>query len=278
MSDPDLTTEIVGYRQWRVTPELCLRAAAHREHATWTPGVNEAVCRRIAALTTFSYSDESARIEPCGDTPGQECECGFYALHGPSDFWYGNQGQNQGLWAGFAISATDADPLVSGVIVGWGKVQVHHQGFRAQFARIVALALPESKRDAVVTRAVAAAYGVPCVPVDELPRIAAEFGSTVPAEMRPEKPEPKQDLLTATWGQLYTQYVGGGYVAGNTLMPAPSGHYFTPPSYLTHLWTPAPSPPKAPRPQSRFERKQSNRQGPGGKRRGPKNIDPRGSR
>lgn len=196
MTKPDLTTEIIGYRQWYVTPDLKLRAAGFGP-ALWTPGVNTAVCGRVSKPShSFHYSSSGAMYEkhkpnPCGDTPGSDCKCGFYALHDPSDFWYGKRPETAFAQAIQKQTAIGSDPLVSGIVVAWGKVEVHHQGFRSEFARIAALALPEGKRDTAVIRAAAADYGVLCVSVEELPKIAAEFGTTVPIDMRPDKPKPR---------------------------------------------------------------------------------------
>lgn len=191
MIEPDLTTEIIGYRQWYVGRNLELRAAGRRGQ-TWVPGANEAVCGRFRRpdFTARPASYEKSKPHPCGDTPGSDCECGFYALHDPSDFWYGKP-KRDALASQVAKMTADPDPLVSGIIVAWGKVEVHHKGFRAQHARVAALATPQGKRDAAVIRAAAAEYGAACVPVEELPKIAAEFGATVPVDMRPEKPKPR---------------------------------------------------------------------------------------
>jgi hypothetical protein len=102
----------------------------------------------------------------------------------------------------FTTGTPDPDPLVSGIIVGWGRIQVHHQGFRSEFARVAALAVPRTKRDAAIVRAVAAEYDVPCVPAGGLARIADEFGSTIPESLRPEKPAPTSDQLLFG-GQLF---------------------------------------------------------------------------
>lgn len=195
MTEPDLTTEVVGYRQWYVTTDLELRAAGFGRGGTWERGENTAKCGRMKEAP-ISRSLHSSRLyiddfsyeyvdDPCGDSPGEKCECGFYALHDPSDHWYGKDSGLMSVW-----HQANTDPLLSGIIVAWGKVQVHHQGFRAEHARIAALALPKTKRDQAVARAVASAYGVPCVPSEELPLIAAEYGGTVPVEYRPDKPEP----------------------------------------------------------------------------------------
>jgi hypothetical protein len=198
VTDPVLTGEVVGYRQWRVTPDLELRAAAHRGRDVWSLGENAAVCRRMCDPVSGSiFSTLVGPIAaPCDDTPGPDCECGFYGLHSPNDLWYGSSALStlSGLFT-FSTGLDDPDPLVSGVIVAWGKMQVHHQGFRAEFARVAALAIPESKRDAAVARAVAAAYDVPCVPAKALPKIGDEFGSTVPEGLRPPAPERNPDDL-----------------------------------------------------------------------------------
>lgn len=199
MTGPDLTTEVVGYRQWYVTSDLDLRAAGFGKGGVWTPGANTAKCGRMTrpSLPSFGSSIhygeyETPKPNPCGDTPGHDCQCGFYALHDPSDFWYGPR-QAASAFTQAMVRET-SDPLISGVVVAWGKLEVHHQGFRAEHARIAALALPDGKRDAAVARAAAAAYGALCVPVAELPQIAAEFGTTVPQEMRPrKKPKPKPE-------------------------------------------------------------------------------------
>lgn len=201
-----LSTEVIGYRQWHITPDLTLRAA-HKRDQVWTVGTNTAVCKPhdVPDPETHEYHTP----EPCAECPSSDHECGIYALHDPSDFWYGKGSSYYNMRA---IWDTGNDPLVSGVIAAWGAMEVHHSGFRTQHARVVALALPETKRDAAVARAVANAYGVPLVPVDELPRIAAEFGSTVPVEMRPTKPEP---TLTSG-GMMVTfngAYSGGGLTA-----------------------------------------------------------------
>lgn len=256
MSEPHLTTEIVGYRQWRVSPELELRAAAHRDRTTWTLGINTAACGRrkadrsyfvgLSQLAAPPYSvDDPFRPDPCGDTPGEACECGFYGLHDPGDLWYGKQPRNA-LQAAM-LGMVDLDPLLSGIILGWGKVQVHHQGFRSEFAR-----------------AVAQIYDVPCVAAGVLPKIADEFGGAIPAALRPPRPERKDDTQ-----QLMARLA----------------RFLAPPQSASALWaafpTSKPEPalnPEAPKPA--LPAKQSNRQGPHqGTPRPPKRLggNPRGA-
>lgn len=228
MTEPDLIGEVVGYRQWRVTDDLELRAAGWRsKHDTWTPGANTAQCGRLRAIDDREGWATQQVPSPCGDCPGDDCHCGFYGLHDPSDHWYGpNARQARGLM--FFATTPDPDPLLSGIIVAWGAMQVHHGGFRAQHARVAALAMPESLRDQAVARAVAEKYGVPLVPAVQIPKIAAEFGDTVPLEMRPEKPKPKTDDLWTVAAGGYTmtwtapiQWTWGAPVAPSVPPPAP---------------------------------------------------------
>lgn len=174
---PELTTEVVGFRQWRVRDDLKLRAA-HKQQAVWGTGVIKATCHPHA-----NPFNEGRTKDPCKVSPGPCGECGLYALHSPDDFWYGKSGA-RGTLGGIVPSP---DPLIAGIVVAWGEMEVHATGFRAQFARIVALATPESRRDAAVARAVAGEYGVPLVAADALPQIASEFGQTVPEELRPKR-------------------------------------------------------------------------------------------
>lgn len=171
--------EVIGFRQWAVGDDLDLRSAVAR-HA-WVPGDNTAQCMR---------GDGHRR---CKHAPGEGCDCGLYALHTPN-FWY-SQGRRDPF--SFYYGDPVGLPMVAGLVAAWGKLEVHHAGFRAERARIVAIALPEIRRDAVVALAVAKEYGAAAVPQDELERVASEFGTLVPEGMRPEKPEPQPGGLLA---------------------------------------------------------------------------------
>ena len=59
------------------------------------------------------------------DVPNADCSCGIYARHQPAS---GTNGQ------------------VAGVIEAWGKIEVGTNGFRAQRARLIALANPMKVR------------------------------------------------------------------------------------------------------------------------------------
>lgn len=249
--EPDrLSCEVLGYRQWKVNADMRLSSAVIS--TVWEPGVNEAHCAPEGGAVLYQHFMMELPPESSHDAPQKGCHCGFYALHKPT-FWYDEHD---------SYLSAKGDQAVSGLVAGWGRVEVHHEGFRAQYARVVAIAAPKDKRGALLARAVADEYGVPCVPRAELERVASEFGNPVPEDMRPKAPErPKEDpFQVAGRGGFVSQGYApvGSMVAfsasgmlGNAVVPA--GQIYThthralPPSRI-HTWTWATSPtPKPPR-------------------------------
>jgi hypothetical protein len=129
---------LVGYREWAV------RSAAGREptlaslfYATeWPPdGVLEARCFRPLAMHQL-FSNQAR-------TPTRRCECGIHA-YARSDFtpWLGLGGIR-----------------VRGIVSGWGRYVRGTVGWRARYARILAL-LDHPEYPEPVMR-LAARYDVP---------------------------------------------------------------------------------------------------------------------
>ena len=59
------------------------------------------------------------------DSPHEHCQCGIYAYHVPGPrSWFG-----EAYWC-------------EGVLSAWGRIVVHDDGFRAEHARVEALAVP----------------------------------------------------------------------------------------------------------------------------------------
>lgn len=178
MSDrcPDLTQRVVGYRHWIVKDgRLC--PAAARAQPPWRPGANEARCATELAQALHATKRERPKsMDPkligAHDAPHPDCFCGLYAYHAPELSDYGHHGQE--------------NPAVLGAVVGWGRIAVHKDGWRAQHAEVVALAC--ERGDERIIEA-AARYGVPVVHPVELPEVAAEHGSPVPVQMRPAPPD-----------------------------------------------------------------------------------------
>jgi hypothetical protein len=63
------------------------------------------------------------------EAPANDCSCGIYACHQPTD----DQVRGASTLAPFQ--------KVMGVVEAWGRVELGHRGFRAQHARVLALAV-----------------------------------------------------------------------------------------------------------------------------------------
>jgi hypothetical protein len=110
-----------------------------------------------------------------GRAPDPACVCGIYALFAPYRLW---------------------DPrgagLVPGAVVLWGRIEVHDGGMRAEYARIVALALPSfvSRRGKAAVGRVADRLGVEAVPARRLEAAALGYGGPLPPALLPTSVEP----------------------------------------------------------------------------------------
>lgn len=156
---PDLVTAVIGFRHWRLRgSELWSFRATER----WQRGVQVAHCE------AGSHA---------GPAPANGCTCGIYAWYGPPPR---------------GASATTSD-LVAGAVALWGQIELHAHGMRAQYAMVVALALPFSwgdKRRRLL--AAAEALEVPAVPARRLKAAALEHGELIPRSMRPPDLEPNK--------------------------------------------------------------------------------------
>jgi hypothetical protein len=92
----------------------------------WAPGASEASCD----ATRWTLRGRRAR-HPGRAAPQRDCGCGLYALQAPWDF------------AGFLprrhFGVSDEANAVVGVVAGWGRAFRGKHGWRAQFAKPVAL-------------------------------------------------------------------------------------------------------------------------------------------
>jgi hypothetical protein len=167
--------EVIGFRRWWIGRDLNLLplSAASR----WEPGVQVARCSPmfISGYLATRPQDHAA--------PAINCDCGIYAHHA-------REALMDGPWPSYTVGDSW---YVEGVIQAWGRLAVHAEGFRAEFARVVALALPEKYETLrFLVPAVARRYGAVACESAELERIAREFGDPVAADLRP-RPEPLID-------------------------------------------------------------------------------------
>ena len=146
MTVPDLFEPLVGFRAWHVGTDGALVPWSAGTTGTWRPGTNEARCLAPGAKRHRA--------------PGHRCTCGLYGL---------TDSRDPRLLAG---------RQAVGAIVAWGDVELHRTGFRAQYARIVALGAPHGCQPAHPERlrTAAARYGVPVVPLGRLRDVALEHG------------------------------------------------------------------------------------------------------
>lgn len=113
-----------GFREWDLVSGVDgapprLAAITARTIWPWTPAV-EARCHRNDIASTQRYSLGRITEHDPEDVPAAHCTCGFYAKHRPDP-------------------ASIGQPRIAGVIEAWGKVEVGERGFRARYARLVAL-------------------------------------------------------------------------------------------------------------------------------------------
>jgi hypothetical protein len=173
-----------AYRAW--TFDGYKLRSANPAGGHWTPGVNHAECRRSAyeysALVpnTWAASTGLNRVQPSRSAhaaPHHRCHCGLYAWHDPARL--------PGA-SGFAAE------YVYGAILAWGRIEVHGDGLRAEYAEPVLLAYDESQSYKHVRRvqAIGSELGLPVVEVDELEEASKAFGEPVPRELRPDRGQP----------------------------------------------------------------------------------------
>lgn len=163
MTAPDLAAPVVAFRSWRlaggllVSPFIPCRWEGRVMHADCYDA-NRGLTRGVGWLAGPHAS------------PHADCRCGIYAYHAPGPrSWFG-----EAYWC-------------EGIVSAWGRIVVHGDGFRAEHARVEALAVPDGldRLGPAQVRAVAAALGVPVVEHAELEAQAAALGGGVPLVLRP---------------------------------------------------------------------------------------------
>ena len=160
---PDLVEPVTGFRAWRLgrdrllSPYIPCRWEGRTMHAECYDA-NRSLLRGRGWLA-----------EP-HDAPDARCQCGIYAYHRPGlRAYYGDF-----AWA-------------EGAITAWGRIEVHADGFRAQHARIEALAWPdrEGPRVRATIERVARDLGVPLVERASLDAVAPAVGRALPDSLIP---------------------------------------------------------------------------------------------
>lgn len=166
---------VAGFRTWQWTPEdpltlySVLTTAPGHEWAGWRrDGPTRATCYG----KTRCGSTLLLRIELGDDVlhstapPQAACRCGLHAWHRLGDCIL----YERGPWHG-----------VTGAVLGWGRTFIYAEGWRAEFARVIALVQdPDLPVDALARAYCAAVAGR-----DAVEAYALEFGERAPEAAAP---------------------------------------------------------------------------------------------
>lgn len=185
------TGKALGFRSWKL--EGYALKSANEQFGGWKVGEpTEAKCRRdgfVAAMVGITPAQARAYygigFAPEGhDAPHPDCECGLYALHAP---------EFMSRWH------HDEPLMVHGAVLGWGRMEVHHEGFRAQYAQPVMLAFDGDRQPynhCERVKAMGEELGLPVVEWAEFEAEARKLAEPVPEDLRPEAPRPVNHNLT----------------------------------------------------------------------------------
>ena len=184
-------TPAIGFRVWRIDEMLTEpRLASPHRFAAWLPGAPlKAECKGELGPRALANPHQK---QPGVAPPVETCTCGIYAYHDKDEMLE-------------AITSR----LVGGVILAWGRLTIHQEGFRAEFARPLALCYPQlfvRSMAGSVTR-VADVYRLPVLDASHIAVFAAEFGDTY----RPP-PEPSVDWtarVATSVRRVFGEWFGG---------------------------------------------------------------------
>ena len=114
--------ELYGIRKWKLTEDGILRSYSY--DFQWNGTTNTAEClkfhKALQEVPTMKGMEHPV--------PMKECSCGFWAYYDPNGQYMSTVG-------------TDTNALFAfeGIVKSWGKVIAGPRGFRAQYAKIVAI-------------------------------------------------------------------------------------------------------------------------------------------
>jgi hypothetical protein len=160
---PDLAAPVVGFRAWRVIEE---QLSSPYIPVRWEGGLMHAAC--FPANRNLLFGD--GWLEIAHASPDPRCRCGIYAYHRPQLAPYVGEFE----WVG-------------GIVTAWGRIEVHHDGLRAEHARIEALALRPgwSAARAARVRRIATRLGAHTIAHAELEAAAPDYGGSLPGALVP---------------------------------------------------------------------------------------------
>jgi hypothetical protein len=156
------TRPIIGYRDWVQVGDEILSPLAR---TPWQAGPMQAECLPSCRGARGLWRKASAHS---GAAPDPSCVCGIYALFAPP-----------------RPAGRERLALVRGAVVLWGRIELHQRGMRAEFARIVTLALPTSRRRADAIARLAELLDVEAVRARDLQEAARAYGQPLEPTLIP---------------------------------------------------------------------------------------------
>lgn len=138
MEHIDPAEPVLGIRAWEARSDGRLCSVFFP--AKWTPGINRAYCEPEGSLRLDEH-----------EVPESGCVCGLHAfaeLNGRDLAFY------------------ERPNIVIGTIAAWGRIEPIPGGFRAEFAKLVAIG--KTPKGDITEQRAATRYGVPLVPMAEL--------------------------------------------------------------------------------------------------------------
>jgi hypothetical protein len=158
---PDIIAPVHAFRDWRVSPD---GLASPRTGVPWTERIMSAECRPRTP---------EALLAPKHEPPGRACSCGIHAYFQP------NRETSRVDYTG-----------VTGIVTVWGRLAVHANGVRAEFARVEALGVYGrwTRRQKAVVAEVAASLDVDVMDLAELEYAAHRYATPLPSDLIPSPP------------------------------------------------------------------------------------------
>jgi hypothetical protein len=153
---------ILGYRIMRLDQGLLY--SPYRGPYVWEAGVNSAYC--LDLLSQGIIGKILGRHGWREGAPAHNCMCGLYAHYHLETVL----AQQDSL-----VNLNQENTLLCAV-VGWGRVELHRDGFRAQHMRLVGMATRRDGGDCLELEKLAARYAVRLVSLNQLPVLASEHG------------------------------------------------------------------------------------------------------
>lgn len=160
VSVPDAIEPLVGYRGW-LTKDGYLHSC-YRD-VRWPVG-SPLRSECIAPLQQIHFSDESPPPRVSKHSfPIKPCTCGIYGLYEFPKLWEVREGRRQETHKPWP------DGAVVGMVHGWGNTIVGNKGFRAEWAKPIALVKNTQLTSAInLLEQLAERYGLQIVTVAEV--------------------------------------------------------------------------------------------------------------